>query len=101
MSKENEPCTWAEMEARLFDNGAKLLEVVMQAAQARAVQNDSQVLTDLLHRTDLAPRLVVAVSGAAGDMLTMGVWLHHRDTGAAVARLFEINARAEVPSWIH
>lgn len=101
MNNENAGINWDVMESKLFENGIKLLEVVMQAAQERAAQNGSQLLTNLLHRTDLAPRLVVEVSGIDGNTLTMGVTLHSRATGEPVARLFEIVAEGAPLPCLH
>ena len=101
MNNENTGMTWDAMESKLFENGIKLLEVVMQAAQARAEQNDSQVITDLLHRADLAPRLAIEVSGIDGNTLTMRVLLHSRATGEPVARIFEIVAAADRVPCLH
>jgi hypothetical protein len=90
------------MEERIFGTGINLLELVLQAAQARAAQTGSQEVTDLLHRTDLAPRLVIAVTGESADKLTMAVTLHHRGTGEPVARLFEITAEGvPLPCLLH
>lgn len=101
MNNENANCTWEALESQLFDSGAKLLEVAMQAAQAKAALSGSQLLIDLLHRTDLAPRLAVAVTGTAADLLTMSILLHDRNTGEPVARLFEISAQAEPLPCLH
>lgn len=101
MSSENAECTWDVMESKLFESGIELLEVVMQAAQARAAQNDSPLLTNLLHRPDLAPRLAIEVTGIDGNTLTMRVMLHSRATGEPVARLFEIVAAGAPLPCLH
>ncbi len=101
MSKENEGCTWEVMESRLFENGVKLLETVLQASEARAEQNGSPLVRSLLHRADLAPRLVVEVSGLDGNTLTMSVLLSSRATGEPVARIFEIVAAGDRVPCLH
>lgn len=93
MDTLNEASTWDVLESKLFASGAQLLAVVMQAAEARAAQTGTEVITQLLHNPDLAPRLVLAVAGANADELTMGVWLDNRITGEPVARIFEVVAR--------
>lgn len=102
MNNDNAESTCDALESNLFRTGINLLELVLQAAQARAVQSDSQLLADLLQRTDLAPRLVIAVTGESADKLTMAVMLHSRATGEPVARLFEITAEGvPLPCLLH
>lgn len=101
MGNENAGITWDVMESKLFESGIKLLEVVMQAAHARATQNDSPLLIDLLQRHDLAPRLAIEVTGIDGNTLTMRVLLHSRATGEPVARLFEIVAQGAPLPCLH
>jgi hypothetical protein len=102
MNNEHAENTWDAMESNLFRTGINLLELVLQAAQARAAQTGSQEITDLLHRTDLAPRLAIEVSGLDGNTLKMGVFLHSRATGEPVARLFEITAEGvPLPCLLH
>lgn len=102
MSNEDEPCTWVEIEAKLLASGAQLMAVVMQAAQARAESDDrANVLQELLKRSDLQPGFAVTGSNMTCDSITLGLWLYSRDTGAPVARIFEITAQAGAVPCLH